>query len=149
MASLFENDKVNCSAGHAIVVVTMLLCCNCAEAWAQQPKPTAPDATPPGGKPVTPNRPSGARGGFDTPPPGEAVRPAPDAAKTADTGGPSGHRPARTGVSTYPLGTGDVVRVVVFQLPDMTTETRVTEAGTLTIPLLGPIEVTGLNSREL
>jgi len=38
---------------------------------------------------------------------------------------------------------------VVFQLPDMTTETRITETGTLTIPLLGPVEVTGLNSREL
>jgi len=70
-------------------------------------------------------------------------------AKAGDTGGPSAHRNARIGVSTYPLGTGDVIRVTVFQQPDMTTETRITESGTLTFPLLGPIEVVGLNSKEL
>jgi len=41
----------------------------------------------------------------------------------------------------YPLGVGDVVRVTVFQQADMTTETRVSEAGTITIPLLGPVPV--------
>jgi polysaccharide biosynthesis/export protein len=133
----------------AVALMALLLFCGTVEAFAQQSKPSAPDATPPGGRTVVPNRPSGARGGFDTPAAGEAARPAADSAKPADSGGPSAHRPARTGVSTYPLGTGDIVRVVVFQLPDMTTETRVTETGTLTIPLLGPVDVSGLNSREL
>jgi polysaccharide export outer membrane protein len=117
---------------------------------AQQPKATAPDATAPGGRPVAPNRPAGARGGFDAPGPNEAARPAPEAAKpAADAGGPSAHRVSRSGVSTYPLGTGDIVRITVFQQPDLGTETRVTESGTLTFPLLGPVEVVGLNTKEL
>ncbi len=48
----------------------------------------------------------------------------------------------------YPLGTGDVVRVVVFQQSDMTTETRVSEAGTITIPLLGPVPVGGVTAKR-
>jgi polysaccharide export outer membrane protein len=132
-----------------VLLVLVSLLAPCTEVAAQQPKTTAPDATPQGGKPVVPNRPAGARGGFDAPAPGETARPAPDAARPADTGGPSTHRASRSGVSTYPLGTGDVVRVIVFQQPDMTTETRVTESGTLTFPLLGPVEVAGLNTKEL
>lgn len=118
-----------------------------ADASAQQ-KPSAPDATPQGGKPVVPNRPTGARGGFDTPA-GTEGAPRAESGKPADTGGPSGHRDARVGTSTYPLGTGDVVRITVFQQPDMTTEARVTESGTLTFPLLGPVEVAGLNTKEV
>ncbi len=118
-------------------------------AFAQQQKGIAPDTTPQAGKPVLPNRPTGVRGGFDAPAPGEATRAAVDTAKPADAGGPSAHRTARGGVSSYPLGTGDVVRITVFQQPDMTTETRVTESGTLTFPLLGPLEVAGLNTKEV
>ena len=114
---------------------------------AQQTRATAPDATPPGARPATPSRASGAHGGFDAPGPGEG-RSAADASKAHDTGGPSAHR-SPGGAPTYPLGTGDVVRVTVFQQPDMATETRVTESGTLTFPLLGPVEVTGLTSREV
>jgi polysaccharide export outer membrane protein len=134
---------------YGAVLLSVASVCGVHEAIAQQPKSTAPDAVAPGGRPVVPNRPAGARGGFDTPSPGEAVHSTPEAAKSADTGGPSAHRIARVGVSTYPLGTGDVVRVTVFQQPDMTTETRVTESGTLTFPLLGQVEVAGLNTKEL
>lgn len=52
----------------------------------------------------------------------------------------------RTG---YPLGTGDVVRVVVFQQPDMTTETRVSEAGTITVPLLGAVPVGSATAKRV
>jgi len=51
----------------------------------------------------------------------------------------------RTG---YALGVGDVVRVVVFQQPDMTTETRVSEAGTITIPLLGAVPVGNVTAKR-
>ena len=44
----------------------------------------------------------------------------------------------------YPLGPGDVLRVQVFQNPDLTTETRVSESGVITYPLIGNIEVGGL-----
>jgi polysaccharide export outer membrane protein len=42
------------------------------------------------------------------------------------------------------LGAGDLIRVVVFQNPDLTVETRVSEAGTITYPLLGAVKVGGL-----
>jgi polysaccharide export outer membrane protein len=48
----------------------------------------------------------------------------------------------------YPLGVGDVVRVSVFQQPDMATETRVSEAGTITVPLLGPVPVGGVTAKR-
>jgi polysaccharide export outer membrane protein len=48
----------------------------------------------------------------------------------------------------YPLGIGDVVRVNVFQQPDMLVETRVSEAGTVTVPLLGPVAVAGVTAKR-
>lgn len=42
------------------------------------------------------------------------------------------------------LGTGDNVRVTVFQYPDLTTEARVSERGTITFPLVGEVRVSGL-----
>ena len=45
----------------------------------------------------------------------------------------------------YRLGSGDVVRISVFQNPDLTLETRVTEAGIISYPLLGTIRVGGLS----
>ena len=44
----------------------------------------------------------------------------------------------------YRLGAGDVVRVNVFQNPDLTLETRITEAGVVSYPLLGSIRLGGL-----
>ena len=41
----------------------------------------------------------------------------------------------------YRLGAGDVVRVTVFQNPDLTLETRVTEAGLISFPLLGSVRI--------
>ena len=42
------------------------------------------------------------------------------------------------------LGAGDTVRVTVFQQPDLTTETRITEKGTVTLPLVGELKLGGL-----
>ena len=44
----------------------------------------------------------------------------------------------------YKLGSGDVIRINVYQNPDLTLETRVTEAGIVTYPLLGTIRLGGL-----
>lgn len=44
----------------------------------------------------------------------------------------------------YALGSGDVIRVTVFQNPDLTVETRVTENGSITYPLIGAVNVGGL-----
>ena len=45
----------------------------------------------------------------------------------------------------YRLGSGDVIRISVFQNPDLTLETRVTEAGIVSFPLLGSLRLGGLS----
>ena len=45
----------------------------------------------------------------------------------------------------YPLGAGDALRVQVFQNPDLTIETRVSENGSITYPLIGAVELGGLS----
>jgi polysaccharide biosynthesis/export protein len=42
------------------------------------------------------------------------------------------------------LGVGDSIRVTVFQYPDLTTEARVSQKGTITFPLIGEVKVEGL-----
>lgn len=44
----------------------------------------------------------------------------------------------------YVLGAGDVVRISVYQNPDLSLETRVSEAGAISFPLLGPVKIGGL-----
>lgn len=44
----------------------------------------------------------------------------------------------------YQIGAGDSIRIVVFQNPDLTVETRVTENGTISYPLVGTVRVGGL-----
>jgi polysaccharide biosynthesis/export protein len=48
-------------------------------------------------------------------------------------------------LAEYRIGAGDIVRIVVFQNPDLTLETRVTEAGVVNYPLLGNIRLGGLS----
>jgi polysaccharide export outer membrane protein len=42
------------------------------------------------------------------------------------------------------LGSGDVLRITVYGSPDLATETRVAETGTVTVPLVGQVPVAGL-----
>ena len=44
----------------------------------------------------------------------------------------------------YRIGNGDNIRILVFQNPDLTTETRVTENGTISYPLIGTVRIGGL-----
>ncbi len=44
----------------------------------------------------------------------------------------------------YRLGAGDVIRIVVYQNPDLTLETRVSESGLVSYPLLGNVRIGGL-----
>lgn len=53
--------------------------------------------------------------------------------------------PAAQPTVEYRLGSGDVVRVNVYQNPDLTLETRITEAGVVSYPLLGSIRIGGLS----
>lgn len=51
---------------------------------------------------------------------------------------------AAPAAAEYRLGAGDVVRINVYQNPDLTLETRVTEAGIVSFPLLGNVRIGGL-----
>lgn len=44
----------------------------------------------------------------------------------------------------YQLGAGDAIRILVFQNPDLTLESRVSEGGTITYPLIGTVPIGGL-----
>jgi polysaccharide export outer membrane protein len=46
------------------------------------------------------------------------------------------------------VGPGDMVRVSVFRNPDLTTETRVTDQGTIFFPLVGEVKVAGLTPQQ-
>jgi polysaccharide biosynthesis/export protein len=48
----------------------------------------------------------------------------------------------------YLLGPGDTIRIQVFQNPDLTLETRVTESGTITYPLIGNVNLGGIAPSE-
>lgn len=52
---------------------------------------------------------------------------------------------AKSAPSQYRLGPGDVIRVNVFRNPDLQVESRVTEDGGITYPLLGDVRVGGLS----
>jgi polysaccharide export outer membrane protein len=47
-------------------------------------------------------------------------------------------------VQEYRLAAGDVLRVAVYQNPDLTMEARLSEAGALNFPLLGSVRLAGL-----
>lgn len=47
------------------------------------------------------------------------------------------------------LGPGDLVKITVFRNPDLTTETRVSENGTLTFPLIGLVPVQRANTTDV
>ena len=44
----------------------------------------------------------------------------------------------------YRLGAGDTIRITVFQNPNLTLESRVSEAGTINYPLIGTVKIGGL-----
>jgi polysaccharide export outer membrane protein len=46
--------------------------------------------------------------------------------------------------SEYRLGPGDVIRITVYQAPDLQLEARLSEAGVISYPLLGSVKLGGL-----
>jgi len=50
---------------------------------------------------------------------------------------------AAPAANEYRLGSGDVIRINVYQNPDLTLETRITEAGVVSYPLLGSVRLGG------
>jgi len=50
--------------------------------------------------------------------------------------------------ATLVLGPGDVVRASVYGNPDLTIETRISDSGAMTFPLLGEVQVGGLTTQQ-
>jgi polysaccharide export outer membrane protein len=46
----------------------------------------------------------------------------------------------------YLLGPGDMLKITVYNNPDLTLETRITETGTISFPLLGEVELGGISA---
>jgi polysaccharide biosynthesis/export protein len=51
---------------------------------------------------------------------------------------------AQSPTPEYRLSAGDVIRITVYQSPDLTLETRISEAGTISYPLLGSVRIGGM-----
>jgi polysaccharide export outer membrane protein len=49
----------------------------------------------------------------------------------------------------YPIGAGDLVRISVFNHPELTADVRVSQGGTITFPLIGEVKATGLPPHDL
>jgi polysaccharide export outer membrane protein len=57
--------------------------------------------------------------------------------------------PASGGASQdYRIGAGDLLKVSVFGSPELSTDARVAESGTITMPLIGAVNVAGLSNAE-
>ena len=52
-------------------------------------------------------------------------------------------------VRDYALGPGDIISIRVFQSPDLSLESRVSEGGTINYPLVGELNVAGLTSASV
>jgi polysaccharide export outer membrane protein len=49
----------------------------------------------------------------------------------------------------YRLGTGDLLKITVFNNPDLSTDVRVSQSGNITYPLIGEVPVKGLSTRDV
>jgi len=54
-----------------------------------------------------------------------------------------------TGLSEYSLGSGDLIKIMVYGEDDLTVETRLSDAGTLSFPFLGEFKVLGMTVNKL
>jgi len=75
------------------------------------------------------------------------VAPAPSAADPLLSPGDAASAAPAPGAAEYLLGPGDVVKIMVYEHPDLTTTTRTSEAGGITFPLLGEVAIGGLNAK--
>jgi polysaccharide export outer membrane protein len=48
--------------------------------------------------------------------------------------------------ANYMLGSGDVLKITVYNNPDLSLETRITETGTISFPLLGEVRLGGMTA---
>ena len=58
-------------------------------------------------------------------------------------------QPSQVAVQSYRLGPNDVLRIEVFDEPDLLTETTVSGHGTIKFPLLGELRVAGVTVKDV
>jgi polysaccharide export outer membrane protein len=51
---------------------------------------------------------------------------------------------AATASADYVLGAGDVIKVTVYQSPELGAEARISESGIVSLPLVGQVKLGGL-----
>lgn len=73
-----------------------------------------------------------------------AARPGPQARAAPQPG----NAPPAPGIAREVLGAGDSIRVTVFQNADLTTETRISQGGSITFPLVGEVALGGLTPTQ-
>lgn len=56
---------------------------------------------------------------------------------------------AAESLSDYRLGSGDMIKITVFEEPDLGLEVRLSDAGTVSYPFLGELRVSGLTVGQL
>ena len=59
-----------------------------------------------------------------------------------------GAPPALVDATAYRIGPDDVLKISVFQVADLSTEERVSDAGTIVMPLIGVVQVAGLTPAQ-
>ena len=66
---------------------------------------------------------------------------------TAQTPGATSTNPAPvpSPAAEYRLGSGDAIRISVYQSPDLTLDTRISESGLVSYPLLGNVKIGGMS----
>ncbi|MGE5864258.1 MAG: polysaccharide export protein EpsE [Rhizobacter sp.] len=75
---------------------------------------------------------------------GATAQTAPPPVAPAASAAPTASAPADV-PREYVLGAGDLVKVTVYQNPDLSLEARVAEDGTVRYPLLGPVKLGGMS----
>lgn len=55
---------------------------------------------------------------------------------------------ATSGVQPYTLGAGDLVRITVYEHPDLSIVVRISGAGNISFPLLGEVTIAGMTERQ-
>lgn len=58
-------------------------------------------------------------------------------------------QPESAFIKEYKIGPKDLLEITVFELPELNQIVRVSEDGTITLPLLGPVKIDGLTKEQL
>jgi len=69
--------------------------------------------------------------------------------QTPAVAGPATEAPAPEGIPEYAIGPGDVLALLVWKEPELTTDVTVRQDGRISVPLLGDLSASGLSPEQL